>query len=176
MVNHQTLFNLGPVVTIAILKPLNYSDMSTVKKIGNFLDTEMSFSSVNDKLQVNWLEDLYTNIKDQGQFYERCRAPIQHECFQDTLQQTVVNFDFYQDDVVASPIRNGSTDIVITKARFYLFMKEFTGSMEESEHMHEMRRVADENAKQLNISTNDIIVYSPVYIYLEQVIIFLTEF
>ncbi len=47
-------------------------------------------------------------------------------------------------------------------------MENFTGSFQESDLMHDLRRTADANLQHLNLSQSDFIVFSPVYVYLEQ--------
>jgi len=95
---------MGPIITIAILKPLNYFDANTTKQIGRLLDTEKTLTRMNTNLEVSWLADLYSNMKTSAEFFDHCKPPVQYKCFEQTLQTSTLNFEFYADDlVVAAP-------------------------------------------------------------------------
>ncbi len=124
MINHQTLFNMGPIITIAILKPLNYFDANTTKQIGRLLDTEKTLTRMNTNLEVSWLADLYSNMKTSAEFFDHCKPPVQYKCFEQTLQTSTLNFEFYADDlVVAAP---GNQRRVIEKLAIENFFVRFS--------------------------------------------------
>ena len=100
LTNHQNLFDMGPVVTVAIMKSMSYFKKDTEYFVNELLGDAKSISRMKHDFQVTWLDDVNANIKLKSEFYEECRAPLSEKCINDTFQETVIEFDFYKDDVI----------------------------------------------------------------------------
>lgn len=163
MINHMTLFNIGPIVTIAFMQPLAYWNKSVFTKIRLFLDDCKKLDGMDPLLEINWLNDTYSNGKLKEIFFEQCQDPLNYECFRDTFRETVYDAEFYRDDAVFVDTKNKTLEI--KASRVYLQMKNFSGTLDEVNLMHNLRQLAK---TRYNFSEQDVIIFSPVFIFLEQ--------
>ena len=69
MVNHMSLFNIGPIITIAFIKPLKYWDRGTFRKINSFLAEAKQLDNVDKHMEISWLDETYLNSKAKAEFY-----------------------------------------------------------------------------------------------------------
>ncbi len=165
MQKHMDLFNIGPIITIAFLKPVDYWEPAVFDSIKKFKTDAMSLPLMNKQLSISWLDDLSFNARANSDFFSICRPPLKLSCFEQTFTETVTNFDFYKNDAI---LINHNDSFQITASRFYLSMGNFTGNLNERDLMHNLKQLSDNQASELNLTSSDLIVYSPVYIYLEQ--------
>ena len=181
MVNHQSLFQVGPIITIAFMKQLNYWDKNNFTLIRNFLDDAKKIKSVDNLFEMNWLQETYFNSKQTAQFYQECEEIFTPLCFERSFNETItklgsINGDMYYDDVVYSVAKSRhdsiENEIQIKSSRFYLQYKNFFGSTDEVDAMHELKFLAKEK---YNL-TEELIIFSPVFVYFEQLDELLTSF
>jgi len=164
MINHMTLFNIGPIVTIAFMQPMQYWDLDVFNKIRSFLDDAKRLDGMDHLLEINWLNDTYSNGKRNGEFFDYCKDPLNYECFRENFKETVDNDDFYHDDAVFTEnVHNKS--LLIKASRVYLQFQNFSGTLDEVNLVHNLKSLAQ---TKYNYTENDVIIFSPVYIFLEQ--------
>lgn len=149
-------------MTIAFLKPLPYWKPATLYHISELVTDLMSEPNMNHKLILSWIEDVYSNIKLKSEFYKSCQSPAQLTCFKETFAETV-HFDFYHRDTSQS-----NAAFEITASRMYLSMQNFTGSLAERDLLLRLKSIATEHSASLNLTASDIVIYSPVFPFLEQ--------
>ena len=168
MVNHMNLFNIGPIITIAFMKPLKYWERGTFHKINSFLAEAKQLDNVDKHMEISWLDETYLNSKAKAEFYAKCKHPLNFVCFEETFKETMVQ-DFYRDDAVVtlSPTGNSSSSshFEITASRVFLQFENFTGTLEERNLMLNLKFLAE---TKYNFSQQDVIIYSPIYSFLEQ--------
>jgi len=164
MINHMTLFDIGPIVTIAFMKQLEYWKPEVFYKIGAFLDDAKKLDGMDRLLEINWLNDTYYNGKLKDFFDDKCKDPLNFECFRETFKETVYDNDFYRDDAVFNE-NTLNTSLDIKASRVYLQFKNFSGTLDEVNLMHNLKSLAK---TKYNFSESDMIIFSPVYIFLEQ--------
>lgn len=175
MVNHMELFSIAPIIIITIFKPISYWKPETYEILNNLSDATMNYHMVDNRLKVFWLDDLYANAESKAAFFPSCKAPIEYSCFFSTFRDNTLGFQFYEDDVSVNAsvkkknfVANESDPFDIYASRLYFQMKSFTGTQAESDMMHDLNYIANEYAQKLNLSSDSIITYSAVYIFLEQ--------
>ncbi len=162
---HQSLFDLGPIITVSFLKPLNYWEPEVYNSIQKLKTDALSLPFMNPRLFINWLDDLLSNSKDKSTYVQSCRLPLQLSCFKETFTDSVTKYPFYKDDAI---LNNQNDSYQITASRFFLSMQNFTGNIKERDLMHNLKHLINEHSSQLNLTSSDLIVYSPAFIYLEQ--------
>ena len=170
MVNHQQLFNVGPIIMFSFLKPLNYWNKQTFNTIRGFLDDAKKLNEIDDLFEMNWLQDTYYNAKQKSAFFPECKKDFNRLCFENTFKETITQLnsiagDMYFDDVVYTKHHNTTKGIEFKASRFYLQYKNFFGSTNELKVMHELKGLAK---NKYNFSTDSLIIYSPVYVFFEQ--------
>lgn len=166
MINHLELFNIGPIIIIAFLKPLDYWNINTFNRIRLFLNDAKQIQGVDNLFEMNWLQDTYYHAKTKANFNEKCRPnPLNYECFHEALEETMGGYDLYTDDVVYTPKANISEFVQINSSRFYLSMSNFYGKLDEVEMMYKLKWLAE---SKYNFSKDEIVIYSAVDVFLEQ--------
>ena len=59
LINHFQLFDIGPIIMIAFMKPIDYWNRTTFTAIRSLLDDIHSLKSVEPRFEMNWLQDWY---------------------------------------------------------------------------------------------------------------------
>ena len=167
IINHLTLFNIGPIITIAFMKPLKYWEKETFENVMNLLKEIRKIDGMEKNLEINWLDDIYLNIKSKEEFDPDCKPPVKLKCFYETFMQNIQTLDFYRDDVVfTEPDPDNLELFQINGSKVYLQLQNFTGTLGEVDIMHQIPYLAE---TKYNFSKSDLIVYSPIYVFLEQI-------
>lgn len=164
---HYKYFELGPPVTINFIKPMNYWENQTYFKIRSFLNESKNLLGMT-LTEINWIEETRMDIDKSINFYPECERPESAGCFY-LAMQSVLSQDQNKDDVnfiiknTSAPI--DENNFVITSSRVYLQMKNFTGSTDDLNLMLQIKDLAEEK---YNFGKDDLIIFSPIFIYLEQ--------
>ena len=164
MVNHQQLFSVGPIIILSFMKPLNYWNKTTFYKIRNFINDAKKINTIDGLFEMNWLQDTYLNAKEKAVYFDECKNDFNFNCFLDTFKESVALEDMYRDDVVYNESLD-SEHFVINASRFYIQFKQFFGNEDEVEAMHELKWMA---LKKYNMTSDDVVIYSSIYLFLEQ--------
>ncbi len=165
MVNHQQLFNVGPIIMINFLKPIQYWNVTKFKMIRSFINDIKNLSTVERLFEINWLQDTYYAGLNDATFNEDCQNPLNFSCFHRVFIDSIANNEILIDDVNY----NNSTDpktFEIKSSRIYLSFQNFLGSQTEMNVMNDIKYIA---VNKYNFSLNDdLVVFSSVYVFFEQ--------
>lgn len=175
--SHLENFELGPVVMINFIRPLDYWQPEVQEKIENFIKDCKSLPGMFD-MEINWLKDTLAKVPISKYLYEECMQELHKECFMENLK-SVLYLDQTRDDVGIyldnkhltiknlenSTIMVQKSNFTILFSRIFLSLKEFTGSQENVQTMNQLKSLAIER---YNFSTQDVLIYSNVFLYLEQ--------
>lgn len=165
---HQKYFSLGPVIMLNFIKPLNYNDNRTYSNMRSLIDDLKNVKGMT-QFELSWLEETKAKQKEKSYYQEeKCKDIDSFDCFYDSLNE-VLNFPQYYDDVnFATKNKTNSTNeknFEITSSRVYIQFETFLGTMDELKLMNSLKSLAEEK---YNMTKDKLILFSPVYLYLEQ--------
>jgi hypothetical protein len=182
MLNHQYLYNVGPIIKLSFIKPLDYWNKTTYHSIRSFMNEAKSLKDVDSLFEMNWLQDTILTGYDLRSLVLHCRDPFNFACFRDSFNSTL-SLDMYQDDAIfydrlnqseidllTDQSKNASIANIIRKkfkilaSRFYIQFQNFFGTLNELNVMHKLESMA----KRYGFERDILIIYSPVYVFLEQ--------
>lgn len=160
MQNHLADFELGPPIMLNFMESINITDSHKFNKIQEFVKDIKKIDGVS-QFELSWLTNyeqektLYTSfMSDEMDLTYTCLKSIsERENYQDDF------FIYYPED------KSRWMDIKIKRNRIYVLLDKFTGSTKELYIMHQIKDLAD---YKYNFSRDDLIVFSSVYIFLEQ--------
>lgn len=175
--NHVENFDLGPVVMINFVRHFNYWEPEVQEKIHNFIHDCKNLPGMN-KIEMNWLKETLALLPINKYLYDECLQENSRECFMQNLKN-VLAFDQTRDDVgvffnnkymTSNDLQNSTimiqkSNFTIPYSRIFLSLKEFTGSQENVQTMNQLKSLAVER---YNFTTQDVMIYSNVFLYLEQ--------
>jgi hypothetical protein len=180
MVNHLELFDVGPIIMFSFLKPMHYWNVSTFNRIRSMLnDAKTIGGGLELSFEMNWLQDALLSSRKEGEFDRVCkRQPLNFTCFHKAFKNTVTGYDIYIDDVVyddyyvnvsehhaKDKLDHGHHVFQINASRIYAQFKNFYGTMSDLEVMYNLKWLAE---KKHHFKHDEILIYSTVYPYLEQ--------
>jgi hypothetical protein len=173
-VNHNELYNLGPIIILAFMKPINYWNKTEFNRIRLFLNEAKTVKNIDPMFEMNWLQDTYLNSIQKGAFEPKCfKRPLKFECFYDAMKETVAGFDMYMDDVIYDDYYvkqdnvNTSEQHVfhLNSSRIYLGMSKFMGQIDELETIENLKWLA---RQKYNFSEEELVIHSVVFPFMEQ--------
>jgi hypothetical protein len=165
MVNHQQLFNVGPIIMINFMKPIQYWNVTKFKMIRSLVNDIKSLPSVEKIFEINWLQDTYYAALNDATFNEDCHNPLNFSCFHRIFIDSVASNDLLVDDVNFNNTNNPKT-FEIKSSRIYLSFENFFGSQQEMNLMNDIKYLA---VNKYNFTLNeDVVIFSSVYVFLEQ--------
>lgn len=171
---HFDYFELGPVVSLNFMRPLDYWNVSEQTRI-RFLIDELHKKHGMTRLELSWLQDVMPRISFLDMESD-CDNKVR-VCFQLSLQD--LSPQYLDDFMLADKPKLNDPDysskmaelldksrlVEITASRIYLQMSKFRGTMDEYNLMRYMKDLAREKYK---YDDDTLIVYSAVFGYLEQ--------
>jgi hypothetical protein len=179
MINHLELFDVGPIVMFAFLKPMHYWNISTFNRIRSLLNDAKLMGGLDPMFEMNWLQDTLLSSRKEGEFDRVCRKqPLNFTCFHKAFKNTVSGYDMYIDDVVYDDYDTNVTEhhakdktehrhhvFNINATRIYAQYRNFYGTMADLEVMYNLRWLAE---KKYHFKRDEIVIFSTVNPYLEQ--------
>lgn len=165
MTNHLELYDMGPLIIISFMKPLDYWNVSTFNRIRMFLnDVKAHVEGIHTNFEINWIQETYYNSLSKGNFVKKCkRNPLDYVCFYESFIDTLLPQELFTADVNYQLI-NG-TIFTVNSSRVYLHYKRFNGKYNESKVGHDVKSLA----KKYNFNLdNDTVIYSIVDVLFEQ--------
>lgn len=165
MVNHQQLFDAGPVIMINFIKPIQYWNATTFKMIRSFINDIKGLKTIEKLFEISWLQDTYYAALNDATFNEDCHNPLNFSCFHRCFMNSVASNDILIDDVNFNNGNDPKT-FEIKSSRIYLSYRNFIGSQEEMNVMNDIKYLA---VNKYNFTLNeDLVVFSSVYVFFEQ--------
>ncbi len=163
MVNHQQLFELGPIIMVVFKKPMKYWDEEVFNTIRKFLDDAKKLDEMNNLFELNWLNITHMNAIKSAEFYDECQqGPFNFTCFYNSVKSVLMN-DIHKDDI---NFVNENATFSIESSRIFLEFKNFFGSLKEVNLMQQLEYLAKER---FNKHGNNVLIFSVVYPFLEQI-------
>lgn len=173
MVNHLELYNIGPVIMFAFLKPLEYWKKSTFNRIRSLMNDAKESGGMEMMFEMNWLQDTLLNSANKGTFDRKClNKPFKFPCFYEAYKETVSAFDLYVDDVIYDDYYNSTVKspknhvFRINASRVYLEFQNFYGNRNDVDIIYRLNWLAQ---KKYNFSKDELIIFSPVNRAIEQI-------
>ncbi|RMZ98318.1 patched domain-containing [Brachionus plicatilis] len=177
--NHLAHFDLGPVVMLNFVRPLKYWELQVQQNMRNFIQECKNLPGMG-KMEISWLQDVLKDLYISKSVYG-CQDEHSPACFSRSLVNILL-LDQNRDDVglvvnnksgtvndLASLMNSEAPftelNLTIPYSRIFLSLKEFTGTQENVQTMNQLKSLATEK---YNFTNQDLIIYSNVFLYLEQ--------
>ena len=165
MRNHLDLFGIGPLIMVSFVKPVAYWDQKVRDQIYGFLNAAKELKGMNARFQMSWLDEIENRFKDFPE--ENCTTLYTKDCFCRAFESwTSGQVLIYGQDLSYKPVNCSQGFLEISASRFYLQFKEFKGVLPEYNLITSLKQLAEE---QYNLTSDQLIIYSVVDLYLEQI-------
>jgi hypothetical protein len=166
MENHIKYFNIGPVLILNFIKPAYYTNNQTYSDIRSLLDDIKGLNGISN-FEINWFDETIQKSKVNAQFYPECQENfLKADCFHLSLKEVISEPQNWNDvNILIENITNHSIDILIESHRIYLQIENFSGTLQDLELMNSLKYLAD---KKYNLKKEDLVVFSVVFKYLEE--------